>query len=633
MRSFVSLLAVVLLVGCYDWAPGGGLGGRGGNNNDDDDDSTAADDDDSSADDDDDAVADPCTDDGWDEPLPIDEACRIDIVLETEPELEVVWQFGVFDIEPAYDQVMMTAIVAPLTDDDGDGVPSAGDERAVIFTTYAGGAYTSDGILRAVRGDGTALLWTVTDPAWRLFPGAGLAAGDIDHDGWPEIVGAHENGTLVAFEHDGSPKWASTTALVGQGSAPFLADMDGDGEVEIVYGPQIFDAMGTLLGQGAHGNGATHNGINYGASIVVDLDLDGDQEVVVGNALYDKTGAALWFNGQADGCPGVGNFDADPEGEIVVVSGGTVRLQDTDGTVIAGPVDLPGTGSGGPPTVADFDGDGLPEIGVANLGFYTMFDTDLSQLWSNPTEDDSSAITGSSAFDFDADGAAEVVYADEHDVWVWHGAAGSLIHQGSGHASGTLIEYPVVAQVMGEDGPPQILVPSNNMWWDGWTGVTLLADSGRTWVPTRQVWNQHAFMPTHINDDMSIPSSPTMPWLQGLGFRQNEHTAVPGVAAADLALELHVACPEQCTFRVRPLNHGINAGPFHVELLADGVPVGSVDLTGLQGGTRGAPIDLVIDPATAAGATVLSARIDSTDSVEECDEDNNELILPPLVCE
>ena len=182
----------------------------------------------------------------------------------------------------------------------------------------------------------------------------------------------------------------------------------------------------------------------------------------------------------------------------------------------------------------------MPEIGVANLGFYTMFDGDLSQLWSNPTEDDSSAITGSSAFDFDADGASEVVYADEHDVWVWHGAEGSLIHRGSGHASGTLIEYPVVAQVVASDGPPQIVVPSNNMWWEGWTGITLLADSGRSWVPTRQVWNQHAFISTHVEDDLSIPASPEVPWLNGVGYREGEATSVPGVAAPDLELALHL---------------------------------------------------------------------------------------------
>jgi len=624
-RPALAISILLVLLGCYDLG-GGRLGG-------DDDDSGSLDDDDSAiATDDDDSEADPCVDDPEPELITIDDECRIDLEIGSEMELEIVWQYGLFETEPGYDQVMMTPIVVPLTDDDGDGVPSPGDARSVLFTTYTGGAYSSDGILRALRGDGSGLLWTVTDPAWRLHPGAQLAAGDIDGDGWPEVVGAHQSGYLAAFDRAGNPLWLSPDPLSGSGGAPFLADMDGDGAVEIVYGNQVFDAAGNLLGAGVHGTAATYSGTEYGASVVVDLNLDGVQEVVVGNALYDMYGSALWFNGQPDGVPGVGNFDADPEGEVVVVSSGEVRVQDTNGDVLSGPVALPGPGSGGPPTVADFDGDNWPEVGVANLGFYTLFDTDLTVLWTNPTEDDSSALTGSSAFDFDNDGASEVVYADEHDVWVWHGATGVEIHRGSGHASGTLIEYPVVARVLDGDGPPQIVVASNDMWWEGWTGVTLLADSGRSWTGTRQVWNQHAYMPTHVEPDLSIPASPMMPWLAGQGLRQNEVSSSHGVAAADLSLELHGLCPEFCSVRVRPLNTGIDAGPMAVGLLADGEPIATVPLDGLPGGTRDAVLEFALDAETVAAASELMVWIDAMDDVQECDETNNQLVLPPLSC-
>ncbi len=627
MRALPSLLILSLAAaGCYNRSAGGALGNDddSGVGTDDDDDSTGPGDDD-----DDGTPADPCEDAPEPEDVGVDPDCTVAVSVETDPQLEVVWQFGVFEEIGTHDQVMMTPIVVPLEDTDGDGAVSPGDERAIVFTTYTGGNYTSDGVLRALRGDGSGLLWTVTDAAWRLHPGAQLAAGDIDGDGWPEIVGQHTSGVLAAFDADGAPLWSGSVALTGQGGAPFLADMNGDGDVEIVHANQIFDSAGNLLGTGAHGNGATHNAVNYSASLVVDLDLDGFQEVIVGNAAYDETGAALWSNGQPDGCPGVGNFDSDPEGEVVVVSNGTLRLQDTDGTVLAGPVALPGSGNGGPPTVADFDGDGLPEVGVANLGFYTMFDTDLTQLWSNPTEDDSSSITGSAAFDFDADGASEVVYADEHDVWVWHGAAGTLIHQGQGHASGTLIEYPVVAQVLAESGPPQIVVASNNMWWDGWTGITLLADSGRSWVPTRQVWNQHSFMTTAINDDLTIPASPQPPWAVGQGYRSAEVTEVPAAAAPNLSAEAHAVCDEQCTVRVRVRNDGVSAGPFTVGLTADGVPQPAESLLGLEGGTLGPVIEFVLE----GSATNVQVVVDVNDDVEECAEDDNLLLLPGPTCE
>ena len=631
MRAFPPLAALLMLLGCYDWSPAGSL-------RDDDDDDLGGDDDDDAVDDDDaadddDEPVDPCTEEIGSETIALNTDCTVEVEVETDPQLEVVWQYGVFETDGAYDQVMMTPIVVPLTDDDGDGGPSPGDARAIVFTTYAGENYTTDGMLRALRGDGTSLLWSQNDASWRLQPGAQLAAGDIDGDGWPEIVGIRSNGTLVAFDRFGTPLWASSATVTGQGGAPFLVDMDANGTVEIVHANQIFDSLGNLLGTGAYGNAATHSGIHYSASLAVDLDLDGDQEVVVGNALYDITGAALWFNGQADGCPGVGNFDSDPEGEIAVVSNGTLRLQDTNGDVIAGPVSLPGAGSGGPPTVADFDGDGMPEIGIANLGFYTMFDTDLTQMWSNPTEDDSSSITGSSAFDFDADGASEVIYADEHDVWVWHGAEGTLIHQGQGHASGTLTEYPIVAQVLAETGPPQIVVASNNMWWEGWTGITLLADSGRSWVPTRQVWNQHAFLSTHINDDLTVPSNPPAPWLEDQGTRSAEVTSIPGVSAPDLAPEIHTVCPEHCTIRARVKNHGASSGGYVAALTANGFPIDTIDVASHGSASLGGALDFVLDPDVAAGDAQLQIVIDLGDDVEECDETNNVIDVDSLTCE
>jgi hypothetical protein len=246
----------------------------------------------------------------------------------------------------------------------------------------------------------------------------------------------------------------------------------------------------------------------------------------------------------------------------------------------------------------------------------------------------SSSITGSSAFDFDADGASEVVYSDEHDVWVWSGASGALIYRGEGHASGTHLEYPVVAQVI-DDGPPQIVVGSNNLSSPGWNGITLLSDSGRAWVPTRSVWNQHAFMPTHIEDDLSIPAVPDHPWQVGQGFRQNEVTTTPGLAAPDLAIELHavcyVDCPEVISLQVRPVNHGVQAGSFEITLSRsdDGTVLDSASLLTLAGGTVGEPMELSFD-ALLDGDVPLVMTIDAGNAVQECDEANNTLsILAP----
>ncbi|MCS5685904.1 MAG: VCBS repeat-containing protein, partial [Acidimicrobiales bacterium] len=573
----------------------------------------------------------PCDDEPGEEETPLDEECRVDQELEQATNLEILWQFSEFPTDPCSREVMMTPLVLPLTDDDGDGVPSAGDHRAILFNTFCGADYASDGRLRALKGDGTALLWSVLDEDWATQPDSALAAGDIDGDGWPEIVAVHEDGFLMAFDRFGNGLWKATTPVpeLGERGGAFLADLEGDGSVEIIYGYQIYDSQGVLQASGAYGRGANSGRPEFPTSFAVDANLDGIQEVVVGNALYDPSGDAIWHNGQPDGFPAAGNFDSDPEAEFVIVSSNTIRIQDTDGSVIYGPVSLPGTGAGGPPTVADFDGDGLPEIGVANLAFYSMMDTDLTVMWSNPTIDESSAITGSSAFDFDADGASEVVYSDEHDVWVWDGSTGAVLHQGTGHASGTHLEYPVVAQVLGS-GPPQIVVPSNELIGEGWNGITLLVDSGRAWATTGSVWNQHAFMPTHINDDLSIPSQPTMPWHVGQGFRQNEVVTVPGHAAADLFLEPHAWCPgkEETKLRVRPVNQGYISGPFSISLTHEGETVPfKTELVGqgLGEALRGEAVDFLLSPKDAV--LPITVTIDSTDAIGECDEDNNQLVI------
>lgn len=100
--------------------------------------------------------------------------------------------------------------------------------------------------------------------------------------------------------------------------------------------------------------------------------------------------------------------------------------------------------------------------------------------------------------------------------------------------------------------------------------------------------------------------------------------------APDLSLSLHAVCEASCTLRLRPENEGATAGAFAVEILADGTPIATEWLSGLEGGTVGAALDIALDPALVSGA--ITARIDAQDQLVECDEDDNELVLPPVIC-
>ncbi|MBL9100396.1 MAG: VCBS repeat-containing protein [Myxococcales bacterium] len=417
---------------------------------------------------------------------PFDASCK------TEPQIGTFtpvaeWSKSSWAAAPAYDQAMVAPIVAPITDDDGDGVyGSPGDMPSILMVTYAGAAYQSDGVLRAISGDGA--LEQLAIPG--VAACSGLAAGDIDGDGIVELVAVDPAGAVVAFEHDGAAKWTSAAYPADLAyafmSVPSIADMDGDGSPEIIVGRVILNSDGSLRGKGLHGTGAP----TYGStSFAVDTDNDGVQEVVVGNALYRPDGSDIWYNQMADGYPAVADFDGDGGPEIVVVGAGTVRLQTAGGGVlwdVANPAQV-----GGPPTIADYDGDGKPEIGVAGKVGYVVFDTDGSVLWQQATQDASSAVTGSSVYDFEGDGVADVVYADEVNLYIYSGTDGSVKLTYDGHNSGTLIEYPIVVDV-DNDGQVEIVVTHNNLIQTA-HGVTVVGDMDQSWRPGRKIWNQHAY--------------------------------------------------------------------------------------------------------------------------------------------
>ena len=254
--------------------------------------------------------------------------------------------------------------------------------------------------------------------------------------------------------------------------------MDGDGLSEVIFGREIFAHDGTLLGHG-------DMGIARAMTFAVDMDDDGQLEVVAGNAIYEMDGTKAWSDSGTDGMTAVADFDLDGVPEMVRVGGSVVEVLSPFKGEFSWSTSVPG-GGGGPPTVADFDGDGYPEVGVAAKAYYTVFDTDGTVMWSNPVSDYSSSVTGSSVFDFEGDGDSEVVYADEHTLWIFEGATGAILMAQEGHASGTLFEYPLIADV-DKDGSTEIIVASNNYAFSGWNGITVVGEGAGTYLKQKLV--------------------------------------------------------------------------------------------------------------------------------------------------
>ena len=83
----------------------------------------------------------------------------------------VTWPHIAPEDAPENVHVSSIPVVADL---DGDCIPE------IIFNSYIAATITSDGMLRAIRGDTGAKLWTITDPLYASDSAANPAIGDID---------------------------------------------------------------------------------------------------------------------------------------------------------------------------------------------------------------------------------------------------------------------------------------------------------------------------------------------------------------------------------------------------------------------------------------------------------------------
>ncbi len=428
------------------------------------------------------------------------------------PVIEAV--LDIWDYAPLFNQMDSNPAVIDM---DLDGTPD------IVLATHAGNV--GEAVLRVVRGDDYSVLWEVRDESLRVHGASSPTVGDIDGDGFPEVLIPHMDDRLMAFEEDGTLKWKAPRIWggIGDGSAS-LANLDGEGLPEIIIGATVLEAEdGSIRWQGnaAGGTGRGNNGLGA-LSVVADLDLDGVPEVVAGRTAYRADGSVFWEAALDDGFPGVADFDGDDFPEIVLVAQGSVYLLEHDGEVIWGPLDLPGRNDGGAPNIGDVDDDGVPEIGVAGGQAYLVIESDGTIKWEAETQDTSSGVTGSTMFDFNGDGRTEIVYGDELSLRIYRGRDGEVLYE-LPKSSGTRLEYPLVADSDG-DGRAEILAPANTRIGRGpQAGLFIIGDRDNDWVPTRRVWNQHTYHVTNITDSGEVPIIEPVNWLQpGLNnFRTN----------------------------------------------------------------------------------------------------------------
>lgn len=545
--------------------------------------------------------------------VPVDAACAGTVTVEDPWDADPEWQYA-----SGGQGVIVLPVVAQLTDDDGDGDTDADDLPDIVFTVL--GANT----LVALSGDGSGPLFEK-----RGFDGTtGVAVADVDADGDPEIVALTTDFHMAAVDATGRTEWTSPSNVWTSYSQPTVADLDGDGAVEILTESQIL--RGRDGGYLASLSGST----TYSTPVVADLDRDGTAEILTGGAAFAPDGTLLW---SLDtflvymAFAAVGNLDADDDGEVVFVLDGEAHVRDADGAVLSAfPVE--GGTRTGPPCIADVDGDGGVEIVVPDQNFVTAFTPGGTMVWQAEIRDGSGAA-GCSAFDLDADGAAEVLIADEIALRIFDGRTGALRHEDYSHTSNTLWEYPVVADVDG-DGAAEIVLADNN---GDTVGITVWGHGGDGWAPAGPTWAVHDYAPGRVGDDGAVPA-PSAPWLAWNGFRARPVDAP--LARPDLVAEVTDTCVPDCAagtaeLAVAVANEGAvdaAAGAVVAVYADDGRLLTTLTLPAVASGERLAALPVTLDVADVRAGLRLVVDDDGTGGgvVDECDEDDNDAVLEAL---
>ncbi len=550
------------------------------------------------------------------ESVPIVEACEGEDAWPDPWNIVVEWQYG-SGVGLGASNVTATG---HLTDDDGDGVlGSAGDRPEVVYSDWMNHPATES--VRVLAGDGSGLLWAQSGFAdYRA-----VAIADVTGDGWTEVLAFAADDTVVALDATGAVVWRSDTFDFLWGEQLAVADLDGDGLPEVIADEAVLNGEdGTTV--------ATLSTTQlYRSPTPGDLDRDGLQEIVLGPDVYDATGTLLWSATVApssDVFAALVQADLDPEGEVAFVDDDGYHLYDTDGTWLVSAA-LP-TGSfevfPGPPCVADFDGDGASELAVATYDNLSVLELDGTLLWSAPTRD--WGPTGCSGFDFDADGASEVLTHDIYAIYLLDGRTGAerwSWRPGYQVTNGQGSEYAYVADV-DADGAAEIVASTNN---DPTLGVIVFGQADGAWPPAGPTWGVQDYSESNLEDDGGVPTAPTPPWESGV-FRSRPTRAG---GAPDLLVAIEDVCVADCERGAVELvlsvtNQGaaaVAAGAvvelYAVEETSERL-VSTVVLPALPAGTRGESTVVSLSVAD-LGARGFAAVVVPTGAVRECDETNN----------
>ncbi|MCD7974115.1 MAG: hypothetical protein LUG18_15870 [Candidatus Azobacteroides sp.] len=459
-------------------------------------------------------------------------------------------------------------------DIDGDSIPEILVCMNPVDGTMDG-VYRHSPQIAIYKGDDLSapprIINTVKRYSWNFYTKYGIVKTRINEKDSTLIVVAEGDLYLRAYNYNGDLIWTSSDTYHSVSNSqeygsPVFSDLNHDGIPEVLCCGKVFDSVTGQLLCAAPVELAT--GYNLSIPVVADLYGTGNMNIINGNYIYSISSDLSTMTLVRKIIPAVEPTDPDAPATLpTLVDGGSMSAVDMDNDgkpdligklnfasaeytflyiadpetgVIKASKYIPDAGESSYPFVGDIDGDGFPEIVIIKnkdtsttpagirliLAYkYVPGNPVLQEFW-RLDHTDNSGNTGITLFDFNQDGISELVYRDERHLRIINGSLKSHI---TGQdtivynlaqfncISGTRTEYPVIADVDG-DGQAEIMIVGAHGDIAGtnghrgclWVFKSEFPDES-PWAPARKVWNQYAFNPVHINEDLTVPRYPLSP--------------------------------------------------------------------------------------------------------------------------